>query len=92
MSTYNSEGMGINTNVHKTSGGKQKVSFGQTKGFLKWKVWIQCKKMNEGQNFCKITKITMAGSELRTSMCKYIDGNITDMHNVVMGRLCHEAR
>jgi hypothetical protein len=27
--------------------------------------------MNEGRNFCKITKITMAGSELRTSMCKY---------------------
>jgi hypothetical protein len=92
MSTNNAEGMGLNMNVYKISGGKQKVSVGQTKGFTKWEVWIKCKKMNEGQNFCKITKITMAGSELRTSMCKYKDGNIVGRHNAVMGRFCQEAK
>jgi hypothetical protein len=48
--------------------------------------------MNEGRNFCKITKTIMAGSESRTFMCKYKDGNIIDRHNAVMGRLCHEAK
>jgi hypothetical protein len=33
--------------------------------------------MNEGQNFCKITKTIAAGSESGTFTCKYKDGNIT---------------
>jgi hypothetical protein len=34
----------------------------------------------------------MAGSESRTSTCKYKDGNIIKRHKAVMGRLCHEAK
>jgi hypothetical protein len=40
----------------------------------------------------QITKTTMAGSESTTSTCKYKDGNIIERHNMVMGRLCHEAK
>jgi hypothetical protein len=59
-------------------GGKQIVSVGKIK------------RMNEGQNFCKIT--IMAGSASRTSMCTYKNCNIIKRHNVVMGRLCHELK
>jgi hypothetical protein len=45
MSTNNAEGMQLNMNVHKNKWGKQKVSVGQRKGFMKWKVQIKCKMM-----------------------------------------------
>jgi hypothetical protein len=31
----------------KTSGGKKKLSIGQRKGFMKWKVQIKCKKQED---------------------------------------------
>jgi hypothetical protein len=77
-------------NVYKISGGKQKVSAKQIKGFTNWKVQIKCKKMNEGRNICKITKSIMSGSESRISTCKYKDVSVIDSHNVLMWRLCHE--
>jgi hypothetical protein len=48
--------------------------------------------MNDGENFCKITKTIMDGFESRTSTCKYKDGNIIKRQNAVMVRLCHEAK
>jgi hypothetical protein len=78
----------------KTNGGKQKVSVAQRKGFMNGKFGLNArsKRMNEGRNFYKITKTIMAGSESRTSTCKYKDSNIIERHNEVIGRLCHEAK
>jgi hypothetical protein len=44
---------------------------------MKWKIWIKyrSKRMNDGGNFCEITKTIMARSESRNSTCKYKDGN-----------------
>jgi hypothetical protein len=55
---------------------------------MKWKVQM----MNEGRNFCKITKTIMAISESRIFTCKYKDSNIIEKHIAVMGRLCHKAK
>jgi hypothetical protein len=44
MSTNNAKEMRLHKNVHKNKWGKQKVTVGQRKGFMKWKDWIKCKK------------------------------------------------
>jgi hypothetical protein len=47
MSINNVEGMRLNMIVHKTRGGKQNVSVGQRKSFMKWKVQTKCKKQED---------------------------------------------
>jgi hypothetical protein len=36
---------------------------------------MRSKRMNVRKNFCEVIKTIMAGSESRTSTCKYKDGN-----------------